>query len=301
MDGNKFNPERQSPRAEAALEVEVEVAGEKRKVLLTTKDIGAGGMFLRTENPAPLWKKVKLAFDLADGSRFEISGEVVRSLTPEKAREKGGQPGMAVAFDEVSRSRRKQLLELVLELCSRRPAEKAKEPSPVPPSAPSGVKATPGQPKAPEPRPKAAEDDLLRELDSLIEAVEDKKNVAASGNGQEISLEFDIPEEVEAAPPREKITALEGNLRRYFSQVRGNNHYQVLLLAQDAGPEQIQKAYRSLLDSLSPDIPAESLPAQLRQELSEALIRIRKAYAILSQPDRKRAYDFLIDNTQARN
>jgi Tfp pilus assembly protein PilZ len=301
MNGTKFNPERQSPRAEAALEVEVEVAGEKRKVLLTTKDIGAGGMFLRTENPAPLWKKVKLAFDLADGSRFEISGEVVRSLTPEKAREKGGQPGMAVAFDEISRSRRKQLLELVLELCSRRPTERAKEPPPPATPAATGVKAPVTQPRAVESRPKADDDDLLRQLDSLIESVEEKKNVASSSSGTDISLELDIPEEVEAAPPREKITTLEGNLRRYLGQVKGSNHYQVLLLDQDAGPEQIQKAYRALLDSLSPDIPAESLPEQLRRELSEALIRIRKAYAILSQPDRKRAYDFLIDNTRARN
>ena len=117
----EFDVKRNSPRAVAAINVDVEIAGEKQKVLLVSRDIGAGGMYLRTSSPAPLWKKVVVSFNLPSGELFEVSGEVVRSLTPEKASQSGFPAGMAIAFDDVSRPKRKELIALVLDLCTQRP------------------------------------------------------------------------------------------------------------------------------------------------------------------------------------
>jgi DnaJ-class molecular chaperone len=58
----------------------------------------------------------------------------------------------------------------------------------------------------------------------------------------------------------------------------------------------IEAAYQKLLDRLKPPGSPDSLPGDLLRELSAVLGKIRKAFAILSKPDRKRAYDFLIDN-----
>ena len=44
-------------------------------------------------------------------------------------------------------------------------------------------------------------------------------------------------------------------------------------------------------------VPAERVPQDLLGELTPVISKIKSAFAILSKPDRKNAYDFLIDNT----
>ena len=117
-NGQGYETSRAGPRAEAALDVDVEVAGEKRKMRLVSKDIGSGGIFLRTEQPAALWKRVKLSLSLPDGSVFEVGGEVVRSVNPEKAKASRHPAGMAIAFDDVSRNKRNQLPPMMLDTSS---------------------------------------------------------------------------------------------------------------------------------------------------------------------------------------
>jgi len=304
----KFDQPRSSPRAVAALDVDVEVAGETRKVRLVSQDIGVGGVFLRTENPAPLWKRVKLSLTTPAGDSLEVSGEVVRSVTPDKARARRSPSGMAVAFDEVSRARRKQLVALVLDLCAERPDKQA--------TAPSGpATGAADVPKPPDTAEKDEADDILDEIDGLLGSMEDDLELEGDASEQsrldtgepeieaapvEVEVVQEQPVAVETAqqpaPPQDGVQALREFLEAHRRNLRGDTYYHLLGIDARANAEAIENAYKNLLQRLKPPGPPDSLPADLLRELSTLLGKIRKAYAILSKPDRKRAYDFLIDN-----
>jgi hypothetical protein len=294
------------------------VAGQKRRVILLSKDIGPGGMFLRTDNPAPVFKKVKLAFDLPTGGRFEVSGEVVRSIMPDKAKAAGQPPGMAVAFDEVSKRKQKELVTLVLELSVRPaapepasvtklprlevrgPPEPARpkivDPKPAAPAVPAAP--PPAAPKRPEPveapvakpgKPKSSIDrssaeKLLDEIDGLLGAV--KK--------PEKSAPVAPPKPVNA--PATKEGELQAKLDDYRNRTKGDTYYDTLGVDLTASGPEIEAAYQKLVGRFTLPASADSLPGSLMEELTSVLGKIQKAYAILSKPDRKRAYDFLIDN-----
>lgn len=312
------SPERASPRANAELDVDVEVAGEKRRVKLVSRDIGAGGMFLRTDEPAPLWKRVKLCIALPDGKNFEIGGEVVRSIPRDRAKQQTA--GMAVAFDEVSRTRHKMLLQLVLDLCARRPD------SPAAPATPSPTKDSASSPVA-EKRPADQNDPeaLLSEIDSLLDSMESeirqKKKAGPPtpataprpapavatqpAQAARVDMKASPPAQKPAAPkpaqlpPRpggeDLVALLRRELAAYQKALEDDNYYHILEVKKDASADDIQKAYQRLLERFKPSCPPEALPRELMRQLSEVLGRIRKAYAILSHPDRRKAYDFLLE------
>jgi hypothetical protein len=174
--------------------VEVEVSGERRRVQLVSRDISPGGIFLRTDSPAPVFKQVKLFMPQPDGQQLVLSGEVVRSLSPEQARAKGQPAGMAVAFDETSRAKSKQLLALVQILARRGDrtsvADQAPAPGPVP--KPEGSLA---------PRSQVVEkaDSLLSELDALLKGADES---APAPLGDDPDLEDFEPEVTDASGRR---------------------------------------------------------------------------------------------------
>ena len=318
----EFDVQRNSPRVAAAIDVDVEVAGEKQKVLLVSKDIGAGGMFLRTSSPAPLWKKVVISFVLPSGVLFEVSGEVVRSLTTEKAKQSGSPAGMAIAFDEVSRPKRKELVALVLDLCAQRRPRKPKEPK-------AEAAEAVVQEDTPDTKTRKAdvetdaeqkkEDELLNEIDSLLDSVENEIENQTEEISEDLDDEVDLelssemieitgetepePEisvEIDAEPAVDSDEDQEASLRVSLSEYRqslsGDTYYHLLGVGLQAGPNEIENAYKELLSQFKPPAPPDSFAPDLLQQLSSVLGKIRKAFAILSKPDRKRAYDFLIDN-----
>lgn len=328
---------RSSPRAVAPLEVDVEVEGERRKVLLVSRDIGAGGLFLRTNEPVPLWKKVKLEIRLPQGGTFAIGGEVVRSVSPEAGKQKNHPPGMAVAFDEVSRAKRKELVALVLDLCSQRPskAERNEEKAtPAPPAPAPGDDDRPVvvvRPPAEEPEPVIGSqddpdehfgsrtDDLLGQLDDLLDEVEGEVEDDASGASARPAAPAPAASEPEASPKHEPapvedrateaepeppapqaqdaaVARLRAIIAKYKQTLAGDTYYDVLRIGRKASQKQIETAYRKLMGYMKPPGPPDSLPEDLLRDLSSVLGKIRKAFAILGKPDRKRAYDFLIDN-----
>ncbi len=338
----KYGATRSSPRAVAALDVEVEVAGERRKMRLVSQDIGAGGIFLRTDQPADLWSKVKLVLRLPAGGTFEVGGEVVRAVPKEKARAQGHPSGMAVAFDEVSRGRRKELVALVLDLCARRPKKeenkKEKEKAVPPPAAKPRHK--PQAPAADQTEEDRSTDALLDELDELLDSVESEIEVESKEAGEtdaesaavEIEDEDLFIQDVEVvdlepppvrpkarpkpaspppapkpavkpapkpAPPARKKASpeeLRKALADYRRGLKGDTYYDILGIGMKASAADIESAYQKLLSRLKPPGSPDSLPGDLLRELSVVLGKVRKAFAILSKPDRKRAYDFLIDN-----
>jgi hypothetical protein len=304
-NNQKFDTTRSSPRAAAAIDVEVEVAGAKKRVQLVSRDIGAGGMFLRTTDPAPLWKRVSLSFELPDG-KFEVAGEVVRSVSKTDSETSGHPPGMAIAFDDVSRSKRKELIALVLDLCARRPEKPSSEPKEAQKQeSPQGTEEEPDKKVEEEPQEapeRDSTDDLLSELDDLLDSVESEieKDDEPTDSQDDDSIDLPSLDMEESVVSDESEAGLETSLRinldDYRKSLKGDTYYDLLGVTFEAGPGEIEKSYQRLLEELKPPAPPDSLPPDLLQELSSVLGKIRKAFAILSKPDRKRAYDFLIDN-----
>ncbi|HSA23785.1 MAG TPA: PilZ domain-containing protein [Myxococcota bacterium] len=320
---------RTDPRMAISIGIEVEVAGERRRVSLVSRDISPGGIFLRTEAPAPIFKRVTLFLPQPGGTQLVLGGEVVRSLSPEQARAKGQPAGMAVAFDEASRPKTKQLLALVERMAQgeARPPAAAREPPPAPATA-----------RAPEAAAKsdveAKADSLLGELDALLKGDEapgpadveldvvvdgppvdvEPEVTDASGRLRALAHEETPRPPAPAARPAEAparrpasstamlppaqaaahVAELQAALAAYRQAVKGSTHYEVLLLTRQARAEQIRQAFGQLLQRLKPRAPSSQLPPELARGLAQALDRIKKASDTLTHPERRKAYDFLL-------
>lgn len=68
------------------------------------------------------------------------------------------------------------------------------------------------------------------------------------------------------------------------------SHYDILELTTDATPQEIRSAYLRLKSSYSKDNLA-SYSVYSREETEELLSKIEEAYLVLSNPERRRAYD----------
>ncbi|WP_445114775.1 DnaJ C-terminal domain-containing protein [Acinetobacter sp. WZC-1] len=71
------------------------------------------------------------------------------------------------------------------------------------------------------------------------------------------------------------------------------NYYEALGVSRDANPDEIKKAYRKLARKYHPDVSKESDAEQKMQE-------INVAYDTLSNPERKKEYDFMLDHPQGQ-
>ncbi len=65
------------------------------------------------------------------------------------------------------------------------------------------------------------------------------------------------------------------------------NYYDILQINQNASPEIIEKAYKTLAKKYHPDLQEESN----KKEAEEILKEINEAYEVLSNPDKKALYD----------
>ena len=70
------------------------------------------------------------------------------------------------------------------------------------------------------------------------------------------------------------------------------NYYEILQINQNASPEIIDKAYKTLAKKYHPDLQEESDKKQAEEILKE----INEAYEILSNPDKKALYDQNLKN-----
>lgn len=69
----------------------------------------------------------------------------------------------------------------------------------------------------------------------------------------------------------------------------GQSHYQLLEISPQASAAELRQAFRSLSKRYHPD--TTTLPPA---EAREAFTRLRQAYAVLADPDRRRAYDAVL-------
>jgi len=72
--------------------------------------------------------------------------------------------------------------------------------------------------------------------------------------------------------------------------------YKVLNISPDAAAEEVKKAYYSLAKKYHPDGQAENSPANQNEKFKE----ISEAYEILSNPDKRKHYDYLIYGAHTR-
>ena len=70
------------------------------------------------------------------------------------------------------------------------------------------------------------------------------------------------------------------------------NYYDILQINQNASPEIIEKAYKTLAKKYHPDLQEENN----KKEAEEILKEINEAYEILSNPDKKALYDQNLKN-----
>lgn len=63
------------------------------------------------------------------------------------------------------------------------------------------------------------------------------------------------------------------------------DYYRILQVSRDADPEVIEKAYRVLARKRHPDVRPE------RADAHDAMIELNEAYAVLSDPVKRAAYD----------
>jgi DnaJ-class molecular chaperone len=80
---------------------------------------------------------------------------------------------------------------------------------------------------------------------------------------------------------RTKQAVSPGDRRRPTRIMR--DYYQVLGVSQDAGADEIRRAYRQLARRYHPDISGD--------ERASAFLEVARAYEILNDPDRRRSYD----------
>ena len=91
---------RRDPRVHVELPVSLPNSSSKMNKPGSTVNLSRGGMFVRTEMPAPLGTKIKIRIDLGDehGGEVVVDGEVAYVLPLTKAIHMGRSPGLGLRF-----------------------------------------------------------------------------------------------------------------------------------------------------------------------------------------------------------
>ena len=76
------------------------------------QNISEMGIFIRTEQPAPIGTRLRLRFQVDDGEPLTLDGEVTW-INPVRASGDNLNPGMGVRFIELTPDRREQVVSLV--------------------------------------------------------------------------------------------------------------------------------------------------------------------------------------------
>ncbi len=277
-------------------------------------------------------KKVNLRLSGPGGGHIEISGEVVRSVGGDQAA--SGQPaGMAVAFDESSRGKQKDFITLVQSLTagSTAPSAPGEQKAPVPqrtsaqsfrsiPDTHSGIKSAPSF-KATPPTDPAAKVTPPKSPAQPFRSIPDTHSGVKSAPTFKATPPTDpaakvtprpahVPPAQPPAPaaqpsPMQPTTVIDhqnpADLKKFLDDYKnkhtGTTYYDTLGITLKATSQEIENAYQQLSAILIITGPSDNLPRELASELASILNKVRKAHAILSKPDRKRAYDFIIDNS----
>ncbi len=72
------------------------------------------------------------------------------------------------------------------------------------------------------------------------------------------------------------------------------NYYDILEINKNASSEIIEKAYKTLVKKYHPDLQENNL----KIEYEEKIKKINEAYEILSNPEKKKKYDLILENNE---
>jgi type IV pilus assembly protein PilZ len=110
-------------RKHARVEATIEVKYKSVKDFLVeySRNISRGGIFLTTPEPLAEGSKLRLVFYLPDSSKeINIIGKVIHSLTREKGRLRGQEPGMGIEFIDFSPSNKREISQYIERLLSEK-------------------------------------------------------------------------------------------------------------------------------------------------------------------------------------
>jgi actin-like ATPase involved in cell morphogenesis len=96
----KTSEQREHVRFEVKWEVEVSAADWDDVLTLTTTSVSRGGLYICTARPAHVGASVSVTLKLPDDNIVKLTGEVVRTVNPEKS----DSPGFALRFDPAESS-----------------------------------------------------------------------------------------------------------------------------------------------------------------------------------------------------
>ena len=80
-----------------------------------------------------------------------------------------------------------------------------------------------------------------------------------------------------------------------FSSEQKKSYYEILNISNTAGPDEIQKAYRSQAMKYHPDRAVD------QEDANEKMAEINAAYSLLKQPEMRKKYDQILQSVQGNN
>nr|HPQ40452.1 DnaJ domain-containing protein [bacterium] len=80
-------------------------------------------------------------------------------------------------------------------------------------------------------------------------------------------------------------------VRKIWEKISAQNHYEILGIKPDATAAEIKSVYFELAKQFHPDRRPDDDPDDVKNKLDQIFVRIREAYQILSDPERREAYD----------
>ena len=90
---------RQDPRVPFAAEVRVKCQSWDQFAVVAAQNLSRGGIFLRTNTPAPLHSRVQVILTDPNGTEFQISGRIAHVVSPDRAAAENREPGIGVQFE----------------------------------------------------------------------------------------------------------------------------------------------------------------------------------------------------------
>lgn len=101
--GGSQEPVRDGERFPHYETVEVRCEGWNHFVEMVTENVSRGGMFIATNNPPPVFTRVRVRIFPKDGNKtVTLLGEVRHIVSTERARTRNASPGMGIRFEDVS-------------------------------------------------------------------------------------------------------------------------------------------------------------------------------------------------------
>ncbi len=145
---------RQDPRVPFAAEVRVKCQSWDQFAVVAAQNLSRGGIFLRTNTPAPLHSRVQVILTDPNGSEFQIAGRVAHVVSADRAVVENREPGIGVQFEPAEPRIAEAILMLVrlhapshLSGMGRKPSmAPARPPGPAPTPTPAPAPASQGAP-----------------------------------------------------------------------------------------------------------------------------------------------------------